>query len=556
MLTLLNVAFSHHVWAWISTDYSRQGDLKLTVIDLFCGCGGISLGFQMAGFKIIYGLDNNKDSIETFERNFPTAKICCSNIENVEIDSIPSSDIIVGGPPCVNFSTSKGSRANVLDGLKLVQFFLKIVYIKKPKYWIMENVPRIGLHLPERIPLKWIGIDREGFLDIPNKKEFDISLYGAPQKRKRLLIGKYPIAEPTHAKSYKSSLLKNFAKSAKTLGEIINSFPDPLGVPQSKVVKDPNYSIEILETELTDHFMDTVITDQEARQIAQVKQNHPYMGKMDFPDDLDKPARTVVSLQMGRETLVIKSKNINYRRATIRECATLQTFPINFQFGGKTVNSRYKQAGNAVPPILTWHIANGIMLAETNEQCCPFIINNVATFDPPQARKRSIRKTNYSSSRIIRIPHKEVRGTRIEIVSSNYPETIWRSCLHLGEGKNDHKILHYTLNDAMIMAQESIKNLDDNNMLLSKFNELIIEFENLKFENAHELHKYIHDNKEYPDSIHHLSNLLESFFPASQFSKYDIHLRKKMPGIEKNKLRIRIVIATVLLKKLEMALSC
>ena len=125
----------------VSTDYSLQNKNRLTVIDLFCGCGGISLGFQMAGFNVLYGLDNNKDALATFKRNFPGAQTDYRKIEDISIDEIPQSDIIVGGPPCVNFSLAKGSRANVLDGIKLVQAFLRIVYLRKPKYWIMENVP-------------------------------------------------------------------------------------------------------------------------------------------------------------------------------------------------------------------------------------------------------------------------------------------------------------------------------------------------------------------------------------------------------------------------------
>ena len=92
------------------------------------------------------------------------------------------------------------------------------------------------------------------------------------------------------------------------------------------------------------------------------------MGVMPFPDPLNRPARTVVATQLGRETLVIRSANgVGFRRATVRECATLQTFPINFHFCGNSVSSRYRQAGDAVPPMLIFYIAREIMKIEGME---------------------------------------------------------------------------------------------------------------------------------------------------------------------------------------------
>ena len=316
----------------------------MRVIDLFCGCGGLSLGFQMAGFEVVYGLDNNKDAILSYERNFPTAKVDCKKIEDLSELDIPDAEIIIGGPPCVNFSSSKGSRANVLEGLKLVQAFLRFVWERKPQYWIMENVPRIGLHLPENIPLEWIGVNEPGFLDVPSKKLFEINKFGAPQNRKRLLLGNFPIPNPLNPR-------------VKTLGEVVSSFPNPNTKPRKKDIKDPIFNLKIKEVKLTDHFYDTSLDPVEVRRIRGVKENHPYMGFMPFPDNLEKPARTVVALQMGRETLVLPSGKGKFRRPTVRECASYTNLPNNFQLGGKTVASRYKQIGNAVPPVLPYHIA-------------------------------------------------------------------------------------------------------------------------------------------------------------------------------------------------------
>src|SRR4029079_12858079 len=118
-----------------------------------------------------------------------------------------------------------------------------------------------------------------------------------------------------------------------------------------RTVTDPNYGFLLPVGALTDHYHDVVMNDRESRQIRKAKVDHPYMGAMPFPDSRDRPARTVVATQLGRETLVIADHSNGRevaRRATVRECATLQSFPITYQFCG-TLGTRYRLAGDAVP---------------------------------------------------------------------------------------------------------------------------------------------------------------------------------------------------------------
>ena len=83
---------------------------KLTVLDLFCGCGGISCGYSLAGFDIIGGIDFNQDAVTTFEANFKKAKVHCADITAITdktiIEDYNGVDVIVGGPPCQGFSTA------------------------------------------------------------------------------------------------------------------------------------------------------------------------------------------------------------------------------------------------------------------------------------------------------------------------------------------------------------------------------------------------------------------------------------------------------------------
>lgn len=420
----------------------------MKVVDLFCGCGGLSLGFQMAGHDVIFGLDNNSDALETFRANFPKAKVCKKDILELSPKDIPDCDILVGGPPCVNFSTAKGSRANILEGLKLVQAFLRIVYYKKPKYWIMENVPRVGLHLPEKIPLKWLGINKEGFLPTPTKNELSAQDFGAPQKRTRLLIGNYPKPQPISHQNH-------------TLGDVIKA----LNAMQS--VKDINYGRTIKKSALSDH-QKIFMSDIEVHHIREGKTNHPYMGFMPFPDDLNKPARTVVALQMGRETLVIQEGK-KFRRATVRECATIQTFPIEFHFFGKSIASRYRQAGNAVPPLLSFNIARSISVKEEIAfPQTPYIYKTEAPPPPSMLRPKQYNLMP-SKDRIIQIPYKIVRGFRVELVSRQNKKSFVQ--IIEGEGKLkkktfksedvieyvDRLILFYNLNKYAIQLDSCIK---------------------------------------------------------------------------------------------------
>ena len=423
---------------------------RVRVADLFCGPGGISEGMRLGGCDIVFGLDKAKDAVATFGANHPQAIARVADATTFDIDDIPDFEVLVGGPPCVNFSQSKGGRANILEGLRLVQTFLRCVYERKPKYWIMENVPRIALHLPEEIPLSWIGLDCGGYLAVPQRNEFNCADFGVPQNRKRYLIGNYPVPAATHQSPGDVPLLNwnQELPKRRNLRMVLEALGSPYGTRQDDVT-DPNYGHQIPGRLLADHSHDVDLNEREVRSIRAAKTEHPFMGFMPFPDEIDRPARTVVATQLGRETLVLETELGRYRRATVRECATLQTFPIDYHFLGRSVGSRYRQAGDAVPALLTMQIAKKICEAEgyVGARC------SVARGErePPRAAIVVARKNANgplpSSKRFIRIvPSKEVRGSRVDFdnrAAMLCPHPIfhtlhpvgWAARLHLGEGR-------------------------------------------------------------------------------------------------------------------------
>ena len=143
----------------------------MKVVDLFCGCGGFSLGFEYAGFEIIFGLDNWKAACESYAANFPNAEIMCADALTLTADDIPNADIIIGSPPCQDFSIANMKKRY---DTRLIDWFWDVVRRKNPKYVIMEEVPLVRSFLPP---------------DVPMVRIYRMCDYGVPQVRRRLFAG-------------------------------------------------------------------------------------------------------------------------------------------------------------------------------------------------------------------------------------------------------------------------------------------------------------------------------------------------------------------------------
>jgi hypothetical protein len=324
-----------------------------------------------------------------------------------------------------------------------------MVHDLKPKFWMMENVPRIVLHLPEEIPLKWLGIKAKGYLAAPVRSELNTSEYGVPQSRRRFVIGNYVPPEPTHGVDSQASLFQDSLHPVRTLGDVVRAFPDPLDTNHGKgLIRDPVYDHALPAGSLTDHFGDVRISAEETERIRRAKTEHPYMGRMDFPDRLDRPARTVVATQLGRETLVLASKG-GLRRATVRECASLQSFPIGYQFTGDSLNARYRQVGDAVPPLLAYAIGSAIRESIGERIQPPKLHKTPLSLSSPvtlKQRREGVRRFSALRKFASMIPGKEVRGCRADFDNLGEPSAVcgrkgvvhpvgWTARLYVGEGK-------------------------------------------------------------------------------------------------------------------------
>lgn len=347
---------------------------NLTVIDFFCGAGGFSEGFRQQGYKIVAGYDHWKPAIETYSYNFGKDKGIIKDIIGFkdsisEIENLPDTDIIIGSPPCVTFSSSNISgQADKKSGIELTQIFLKIVAIKKwqknskLKAWFMENVPSSIDHLGTQYTFEELGLTDWAIKNKIGKSKIAIKLkgnqeiinsadYGCAQNRERVIAGEIICRR----KLIVPKINDDHLSSWKSLKTIINKLPKPIRSKSYRKIVDPNYpDLKVSLAKLTDHFYDTGLYECEWKQSKFLKVNHPYMGKMSFPEDINKPSRTITAtkIRTSREAIIYRSEynrsgDGEYRTPTVREAACIMGFPITFQFiGGET--TKWRLIGNAV----------------------------------------------------------------------------------------------------------------------------------------------------------------------------------------------------------------
>jgi len=152
----------------------------IKVIDLFCGCGGFSTGFEQADHEIILAVDSWDTALKSHELNHTGCEHWLEDIRN--ITELPKCDIIIGSPPCQNFS-SLDKKRNVCDGLELVHEFERIIKINNPKYWIWENVEYVKRFYPTASILN----------------SWD---YGLGQRRKRAFVSNFSIFRMNYKSGY------------------------------------------------------------------------------------------------------------------------------------------------------------------------------------------------------------------------------------------------------------------------------------------------------------------------------------------------------------------
>ena len=366
--------------------------MKPRVIDLFAGVGGLSLGFEKKGFDVVLANEYDASIATSYIANHKNTKMIVGDITSLDLEDTfgklaGTIDVVIGGPPCQGFS-QKGQRKTIHDERNfLFKYYVSVVELVKPKYFVMENVERASsseAYKKARKIFKEAGygltekVLDASFCGVPQKRKRFFSLeygvlnasdYGVPQNRRRaVIIGKLdgdapklPVpkrnnvtiwdaisdlaylesGEGSEEQEYKypaeSDYEKMLRKDSSKLFNHIATKHSPLALERLALIP-PNAGREVLpEEHLTKSIYSGTWTRMKKDEISvtiTTRFDTPSSGKFTHP--------------------------FLNRAITVREAARIQSFPDNFHFVGNK-GSQMKQVGNAVPPLLAAAIAEVIM---------------------------------------------------------------------------------------------------------------------------------------------------------------------------------------------------
>lgn len=340
----------------------------LNAIDLFCGCGGLSYGFESAGYNILLGIDNDAKALESFEMNHKNSKSICGDITQItyekDIKSIigeKTIDVIIGGPPCQGMSLS-GPRKFDDPRNKLYLSYIRLVKEIQPKAFVIENVPGLvglfGGEIKDSIIQKLTDLGYE-----MKYKILCASDYGVPQNRKRVVFvgikkGNFEYPEVISKKINCEMALSD-----------LPTLENDLGSEDARYLTEPQNDYQKLMRRNSDSVKNHIAA-KHSEKVKKIISLVPDGGNYkDLSDEYissrnfhvawtrfasDKPAPTI---DTGHRHHFHYKFN---RVPTVRECARLQSFPDDFIFiGNKT--QQFRQVGNAVPPLMAQCIANQLI---------------------------------------------------------------------------------------------------------------------------------------------------------------------------------------------------
>lgn len=291
-----------------------------TAIDLFAGCGGLSLGFEAAGIKTI-GYEMVADCCETYRRNLDSE---CHQVMITPNMEFPKVQVVIGGPPCQPFSR-RGKQLGKEDARNGFPSFIEAIRKINPDIWICENVK--GLPEQNTEYFKTLIDEFESLGYIVYKTVIKMERFDVPQNRERMvMVGHRGGFTPPTEKDYRIT-------AGEALGELASQ------IPENAAFLTPA--------------MDQYIAKYEAA------------SKCKNPRDLhmDRPARTLTCRNLAGATSDmhrIRLADGRRRRITVREAARLQSFPDWFEFSGSE-ESQFTQIGNAVPPMFAYHLAQSVI---------------------------------------------------------------------------------------------------------------------------------------------------------------------------------------------------
>jgi len=321
----------------------------MKLASLFTGAGGLDLGFEKAGFHVVWANEYDSTIWETFEHNFPKTKLDRRSIVDVSHSDIPKVDGIIGGPPCQSWSEAGAGRGINDKRGQLFFDYVRLLKEKQPKFFLAENVSGI-LHPKHADAFNNIIKSFEDAGYVISWKLLNANDYDVPEDRLRVIIvgyhkklkKKFEFPEPQKYKPVLKDAIFDL-RLAKPAKEKNKTNGDSLKIPNHEYMIG-GFSTIFMSRNRVRSWDEPSFTIQAGGRHAPL---HPQAPKMKF---VEQNKRIFVP---GKEKL--------YRRLTVRECARVQTFPDDFIFKYKDVANGYKMIGNAVPVNFAYHLAKKIM---------------------------------------------------------------------------------------------------------------------------------------------------------------------------------------------------
>ena len=339
-----------------------------TVLDLFCGCGGLSLGFKRAGYNVLGGIDHDKSALLTYEANLKAHAMELDLFDDAwvkqcaKIIGTSSVDVVVGGPPCQGFSLT-GTRIADDPRNKLYNAMFVALKYFKPKVVLIENVKGMAtLYGGKAKQQVYKEYERYGYR--VTSEILDAAQYGVPQHRKRLFFVGVKEGEPSIPKAKLHP--DDYVSCKKAIGDLP-------ALPKGEVYEALGYDGRVIPSvyqnlmrqncegvysshEATRHKDFVIETIREVPEGGNHKDLKNGLGESRKFNEAwtryhgDKPSRTI---DTGHRNHFHYKQN---RVPTVRENARLQSFPDSFTFLG-TRTAQNRQVGNAVPVLLSQAIA-------------------------------------------------------------------------------------------------------------------------------------------------------------------------------------------------------
>ncbi len=315
---------------------------KIKVASLFCGCGGMDLGviggFSFLGkeykdnpFDIVYSVDFDEYCTKIYNENF-NHKCIVKDVRDIIIDELPQFDMLIGGFPCQSFSISAQNppRLGYKDERGMLFFeMVKILKERQPRFFIAENVKGImSANKGKAFPMIINEFKEAGYhVTYELLNAFD---YGVPQKRERVIIMGFRNEEDHRAFHYPSKVK---IEDRKVLGDVI--------IPGD----NENESL---------FFSERAVAGMMA---VRDKMNKGRVMKLDEPCNTVSAHLAKVSLNSTDPVFKVDGR---FRRFSAREAARIQSFPDTFKLDVVSQIRQYKAIGNAVPPVMMWHVVRSL----------------------------------------------------------------------------------------------------------------------------------------------------------------------------------------------------